>query len=361
MSKKYKTAVIGCGRIGTLLEDDKLREHPCTHAGAIVKCSETVLIAGCDTDEDRLLLFGEKWGIKKLYSDYGELLKKEKPELLCIATWSHTHVDVILDAVKSGVRAILCEKPIALSVEDAVLAVETCYAAGVPLLVNHERRWDSTYIKILEMINAGEIGELRTIIGNVLTGEPVVENADIKKVGGGPLLHDGTHLVDIMRFLAGDIEWVVGEVDRKNKKNCVEDLAAGFMRFKCGALGFIEGGGRRGYFNFELDIQGSEGRILVGNGLLKFWKTAPSTRYSGFYDLTPETFPEVEGRVSPYLSGIRDLVLVLEGRKDNTSSGKDALKALEAIMAIYESARLGGNKVFLPLKIDYNPLEKMYS
>jgi len=360
MEKCYKAALIGCGRIGSLLEEDKLREHPCTHAGAIALCDRVELTSGCDTDTERLKEFGKKWDVKRLYTDYSELLEKEKPDIICVATWSYTHADIVLEAVKNGVQAILCEKPIALSLSDAQKMIESCKKAGIILSINHERRWDASYIKVFEMINEGMIGELRTIIGNVLTGSPSIKslNADYSKIGGGPLLHDGTHLFDIMRFFAGDIEWVVGDI-KKNKGMAVEDQATAYFMFKNGVSGFAEGGGARKYFNFEVDLQGSEGRIVIGNGLLELWRNAQSSRYGGFRDLVAEEFPVVEERKSPYLGGIKELIEVIEGKKACSSSGEDGMKALEAIMAVYESARLGGKKIFLPITLDYNPLQRM--
>jgi len=356
----YKAAVIGCGRIGTTLEDDVLREHPCTHAGALDACEGVKITAGCDIDQKRVESFGKKWGVNRLYTDYKKLLENEKPEILCIASWSYTHCDMVLHAVDCGVRAILCEKPIALSLSDARKMVDACKRSGVILSVNHERRWDATYIKVRDMLASGEIGELRTIIGNVLTGNPVIKksDADYRKLGGGPLLHDGTHLFDIMRFIAGDVAWVIGDVSREDKEIAVEDRASAYMRFDGGAYGFVEGGGRRNYFNFELDIQGSDGRIIVGNGILKFWRSGESSRYSGFRDLVPDKFPEVN-RKSPYLSGVEELVAVMDGKKTCTSTGEDGMKALELIMAVYESARLGGIKTFLPVTLSHNPLEQM--
>jgi len=356
----YKAAVIGCGRIGSILEDDTLREHPCTHAGALDACDRVEIVAGCDIEQEKIENFGKKWGVNRLYTDYGQLLENEKPEILCIASWSHTHSDMVLRAVDSGVRAILCEKPIALSLSDAKNMVDVCKNAGVVLSINHERRWDATYIKVRDMLACGEIGELRTIIGNVLTGSPVIKEseADYRKIGGGPLLHDGTHLFDIMRFIAGDVAWVVGDVCRENKEIAVEDRASAYMQFNSGAYGFVEGGGRRNYFNFELDIQGSDGRIIVGNGILKFWRSGESSRYSGFRDLVSDKFPDVQ-RKSPYLSGVEEIVAVMDGKKKCTSTGEDGMKALELIMAVYESARLGGRKTFLPVALDHNPLEQM--
>ena len=76
--KTYKIGLIGCGRIGTLLEEDKLRGKPCTHAGGFNAISSTKIVAGCDIDSSRLKKFGTRWNVDRLYKDYKKMLLQEK-------------------------------------------------------------------------------------------------------------------------------------------------------------------------------------------------------------------------------------------------------------------------------------------
>ena len=117
--------------------------------------------------------------------------------------------------------------------------------------------------------------------------------------------------------------------------------------FKNGALGFIEGGGARKYFNFELDIQGSEGRLLIGNNGRKLYLTQKSKRFTGFKELEQVPFPEPKQVTSPFEGGARETLKCLRTGKDGISNGTDGLKALELIFAIYHSAQLQGKQIKL--------------
>ena len=343
--KVYKVGLIGCGRIGTLLEKDKLRGKPCTHAGGFNALSNAKIVAGCDIDRSRLKSFGMHWNVNRLYEDYKEMLRQEKVDVICVATWTNLHAPMVMDAARSGVKAIFCEKPIALNPRDGHQMVHFCKKQNVQLTINHERRWDSYYQKARQIIKTGKIGEIRTIIGNALSSKP--SKQPIRKYGGGTLFHDGTHLTDLLLYFGGPVEWVSGHETRPYGKKYIEETACGMIGFKNGSIGFIEGGGARKYFNFELDIQGSEGRLLIGNDGRKLYLAKKSKRFSGFQELEQVHFPEPKKIISPFESGAKETLQGLRTGKKGISSGTDGLKALELIFAIYDSAQLKGKKIKL--------------
>jgi len=345
--KKYRVGIIGCGRIGSLLEDDPLRGKPCTHAGAVYQSPCTELITGCDIDQECLRSFGKRWKTNRLYTDYKEMLHKEELDIVCIAAWTHLHAEMAIAASEAGVKGIYCEKPIALTLEQADTMLEVCRQLGVKIVVGHERRWDSHFQKARELIQEGVLGDIHTVIGNALSEAPHPHPVNI--MGGGPLFHDGTHLTDLLRFFVGEVDWVIGHDERPHGEQYIEHTALGFLHFRNGAHGIIEGGGKREYFNFELDLQGSQGRLLIGNGVLQLSLAKPSQRYSGFVELTPRDFPHPEKSLNAFVEGLRDLIRCIEEDAESISSGHDGRSALEIILAIYKSASLGGQQVHLPL------------
>lgn len=358
---KFKVGVIGCGRVASLLEADHLRPHPCTHAGAYQEVKETKIVAACDINEERLHLFARCWDVSSLYLDYCQMLEEEELDIISVCTWTDSHAEIVIAASEVGVKGIICEKPIAFNLRDANRMIKVCKKNKTKLIINHERRWDSYYRKAKELIQKGEIGELRTIVGNVLTSRPEVRDwhTNYKNVGGGPLLHDGTHLMDMLDFFAGEPEWVFGHVERRNKNISVEDMASGYIYFKNGVHATVEGGGLRNYFNFELDIQGSLGRILIGNEALGMWIADVSPRYVGFRELKPVSFPKPEKNRNIFVAGVQDIISCIKEDKESISNGEAGRRALELVMAVYESARLGGVKVELPLENLESPLEMM--
>ncbi len=343
--KKLKLGLIGCGRIGALLEEDPLRGKPCTHAGGFSALPSVQITAACDIDASRLKRFQKRFNVSNLYTDHRSMLKQEKLDIVCIAAWTHLHAPLTLDAARSGVRGIYCEKPIATDLKDANRMVRECEKNRVTLIVNHERRWDPWYRKARALIESGKIGEVRTIVGNALSGRPGKLARAVH--GGGPLFHDGTHLTDLLLYFGGPIDWVSGHEIRPHGKNHIEETACGLLRFKSGALGFIEGGGARSYFNFELDIQGSEGRLLIGNDGRELHLAKKSKRFTGFTELKQVPFPEPKKNISPFVGGAQDMVAGIRRGKKPASSGKDALKALKVILSIYRSAQNKGQRIKL--------------
>ena len=341
--KVYKIGLIGCGRIGTLLEKDKLRGKPCTHAGGFSALSNAKMVAGCDINRSRLNSFGIHWGVNRLYEDYHEMLRREKLDVVCIAAWTNLHAAMVMDAARCGAKAIFCEKPIALNPDDAKKMVRLCKSKNIPLIINHERRWDSYYQKAHQIIKTGKIGEVRTIIGNALSLKP--SKQPTRSYGGGTLFHDGTHLTDLLLYFGGPVEWVSGYEIRSHGKKYIEETACGMIGFKSGALGFIEGGGARTYFNFELDIQGSEGRLLIGNHGRELYLAKKSKRFSGFQELEQIRFPKPKRVTSPFEGGAKETLKCLRTGRNGISSGTDALKALELIFTIYRSAQLKGKRI----------------
>lgn len=347
-----RAGIVGCGRVGFLLEDDRLRPHPCTHAGALAAVPDTRIVAACDINSERLGEFGRRYGVDRLYASYDEMLGAESLDLLVIASWTSTHVPVGLAACRAGVRGILCEKPIAGDLASADELISACRAAGIALVVNHERRFDTRYQQVRDMLRDGAIGELRTIVGNVLCSKWPRQSwkRSPELAGGGPLLHDGTHLVDILRFFAGEVEWVSGDVRVTPDEHDVEVQALAMIRYHSGVSAFLEAGGDRQYFNFEVDLQGSLGRIRIGNGILSLARSGTSRMYSGFEDLLPADFPDPPGASTIGFMGVAtELIECVRTGRESVSSGADALAALEIINAIYLSASRDGSRISLPL------------
>jgi predicted dehydrogenase len=172
--------------------------------------------------------------------------------------------------------------------------------------------------------------------------------SDLSLVGGGPLLHDGTHLFDLIRYFAGDVASIIGFVQR-NTTLPIEDSATATLSLKSGILASVEVGGRRGYFHFSLEFWGAGGMISVGNGINDLWIGAESSSFDGFRELARQDFPLPKSFKSSYLSMAENMVDVIARKTQNRSSGEDGREALHIIWGIYESERLGNVLVNLPI------------
>jgi len=120
----------------------------------------------------------------------------------------------------------------------------------------------------------------------------------------------------------------------------------GIAGFHSGALGIIEGGGRRRYFHFELEIQGETGILRIGNSPPRLWLSTESSRWSGFRELKETDFPVYEPN-NGFVAAFQALADEITHGTPSGSSGRDGRAALELILAVYASSARGGRRVRL--------------
>ncbi len=341
------TALIGCGRIGFLLEDDPLRNKPCTHFGGC-RANGISITHAVDINSERLSRFAQTAGISSdsCFTDYVVFFQNVKPHLVIIATPTDTHAQIAVKAAESGAKLIILEKPISHSLKSAKRIIKACKDNAVMLIVNHERRFAPAYNEGLKILGDGLIGQVRTAHASILTG-PYRGNSDISE-GGGPLLHDGTHMLDLIRFLLGDIASLRGEIRRDSRNTGYEDSALAWLKTSSGQDVFLEAGGSRKYFHFELDISAESGRLVVGNGINRLFLKDKSKYYSGFNDLSEVKFPDFSSESC--FTKLYDVAsTLLSGDYCSEFNGIDGYRALEAVHAVYLSSSLGGKEIKLPV------------
>jgi predicted dehydrogenase len=335
-STPYRAAVIGCGAIGSSIEDD-VRDSPIRigfpygHAPAYRATARTTLIAGADVDAGRRSAFAERWDLQpeRVYADYRQMLARERIDVVSIATPTPLHAEMALAAVEAGVRAIFLEKPIASSLADADRIVAACARAGVPLAVNHTRRGDQLYRRARRLIADGAIGQLHSLIA----------------LFNGHLMWTGTHAFDLLNYLVGDAPaaWMSGHLDEP----------AGFD--PGGSAYIVYAGGPRGFVNgstgsavaFRVHAIGSAGEIVIGNYDLELWRSNPESRRR---ELLRHPFPQAAPSAAPMVVLIAELLDALEGGPPPISSGQTATEALALIAGLHASWRVGGRPVALPIE-----------
>ena len=177
---------------------------PYSHASALAAIPDVEVVAGCDILEGARDKFRERWSPRwpgvRTYADYREMLETERPDVVGVATPDHLHTEPVLAAIANGAKGILCEKPIATSLEDADRMVAAIEAAGTIVNINYTRRFLPEWVEARRMIADGELGRLSQIVVQL----------------GGPramLFRNHTHAIDLIMYLAGAApEWVIGGV-----------------------------------------------------------------------------------------------------------------------------------------------------
>ena len=144
MAQTYRAALVGCSRMGAFI-DNEMRSSPSivlpySHAAGYEACARTDLVAGCDLRPDVLQAFGERYGVgpEHRYTDYREMIERERPDILSIATQPEQRAEVVLFAVEHGVRAIYAEKPLCASVSEAQALVAAVEGQGRGLQHGHQ-------------------------------------------------------------------------------------------------------------------------------------------------------------------------------------------------------------------------------
>lgn len=317
-------AFIGLGRICSLLEKDSFREKPCTHAGAVSKQKNSSIIAGCDIDILRQQDFKNRWNCSTTYSDYNEMLNNESIDILHVTTPPESHFQIVNAGIKSAIPIIICEKPITDSIESAKQMINVEKASKTRIIINHERRYSTNYQKALEIIQSKKYGELLSIEGSMLGGG--------KQPSADLFLHDGTHLVDIVRFLTqGNLDNIIhfGNPDQNGSLfTFFNSIQSDGKEIPCS----LHIGSGRSYFEFYLEIHFSEGRIRIGNGLFEVARSMPSPYYKNFNSLKVEK--KIKFHKTGYFTNmVKDAVKAFqEPNYIPISTASDGYEALKAIM-----------------------------
>lgn len=337
-NKRYiRAAVLGTGRIGSSLENDRLREKPASHAGAISHNRETLLVAGADPDADARAAFAKRWKLPatQVFESAETLLATVHPDLVHISCDTKAHIPLLLSCLEKHVPVIVLEKPIGSTLEEARSALPQVQAAeknGTSrVIVNHERRFAADYRQLREIIQSEELGALRAIHSRLYMGKT--------KMPAQVLWHDGTHLVDIISFLAGSWDSTAVYGNAQNTENSFLVTGASLQK-ENPVLITIDASPGRDFLAFELDCEFTRGRIRAGNGIWEEWESAPSPFYESFRSLRRRAQkPWKKIRKTGYFANM--IAHAVDCFRDPAtpaqSSFEDGLKALEILDRIISS------------------------
>ena len=333
-------------------------------------------IAVVDPDPDGRQAAAERTGAEQSYADYREMLDKANLDLVSVGPrWIDCHAEMVIACAEAGVKGILCEKPLARTLAEADAMIDACDRNRVKIAVAHRRA--SAYEQhAKKLVDAGEIGEIQVMRGH---------GKDDHRAGAMDLMVLGTHILDSMRYFAGsDVAWAHGHVTQDGHEVALADIREGDEQ-----VGLLAGNGVSGYYVFKNGMRAyyeSYRGIPSGNITATRWfgfevygtKGIISLRNSpgGEMYIYPHglwTASEEDGSwervlIDDWESGeptkrsnrmiVEELIQAIEEDREviACSSGRDARAALEMIMAVHESQRLG-TRVAFPLENRDNPYE----
>jgi len=297
------------------------------------------------------------------FADAAGLLDATKPGAALVATPNALHRDAALACIDRGVP-VLVEKPIADTVEAGLDIVRAAARAGVPVLTGHHRRHNPIAREAQRLVQAGVLGRpvAASALATWLKPGPYFDAAWRREKGGGPVLINLIHDVDLLRFLLGDVVSVQAQASNAVRGFAVEDTAAAVMRFANGALATLLttdtaaapwnwdlAAGEAGHYpRQDIDahhLMGTEGSLTLPR--LEVWRY-PGAR--GWHEPLSVS-RAVPHTGDPYTEQLRHLRAVAEGREVPRCSGLDGLRTLQATLAVLESAQTGAPVTLAPLEV----------
>jgi predicted dehydrogenase len=339
MAHRVRAALVGCGPISE------------RHILSWKSIPGVELVAVCDRHPENFASLVSKYDIRATYTDFQTLLAEVECDIVDIATRPHSHKELVFQAARAG-KHILCQKPFAPTLKEAMEMIKACDEHGVRLMVCENWRWYIWYQLIRQLLNDGRIGDVLyfrmqfrnwfTTPKGALPAPIVLDQQKYLKDMEHLLMYEfAIHLVDVARFLFGDADSIYARLGRMSPQISGEDFALLVLDF-----GTMHGAIDASWCSREpqvpakseyLIIEGRTGSILLDRtGRIQIVNEDGGSEYPE-YDWEGETKLETHFRLH------RHFIDCILNNKPFQTDAKDNIKTLEIVLKAYESA--AGNRV----------------
>ncbi|GAB4456664.1 MAG: Gfo/Idh/MocA family oxidoreductase [Armatimonadaceae bacterium] len=362
MSDKIRFGVIGCGSIGP------------THCAAIQQIANAELVAVADTKRERAEAVAKKYDVPRVYDVEEDILGDESIDAICVCTPSGKHADEAIRALRAG-KHVVVEKPMDVSLEacDRLIAAED--ESGKKLTIISQHRFDAATVLVKEAIDSGKLGKIVLADATVkwFRTQQYYDSGDWRGTwawdGGGALMNQGVHTVDLLQWLAGGVQSLFGQVRTSAHERIeVEDVATATLSFTNGAIGSITAttAAWDGY-PVRIDIYGTEGTAIIEGDRLRLLRFkngqefkseeaaahALSVAKGGTASVKEEasqrlTVPSGGAAADPgavwgdaHRAQIEDFIRAIHQDTKPLIDGREGKKPLEIILGVYRSAQTG--------------------
>jgi len=327
--RKVKVGVVGCGWISEV------------HLTSLKKIPEAEVVAVCDVIEEKAKKAATRFGVRKHYASYEKMLKDEEIEMVDILLPTELHAEAVMKALEAN-KHVIVEKPVARTIEEAEEIVRCVEKSKTKFTVAHNYRFWPKFNRVKEVIDRGDIGELRMAITTHrgwFWWKGAWTRWTIKRESGGPIVEVGIHPIDLLRWYFGNEVVRVYTLSRAVHFGMeVPDLIYITMEFKNGGIGIIEVSRTvvpRNYpFYHMLQVEGTKGSIQIYDS----------------YDIEALIYNEQGVRVREgnliiplhgYEQELRYFIRCILEDKSPLVSAEDAKRAVEIGWTAVRSAELG--------------------
>ena len=360
---KYKIAIIGCGRISF------------KHIEAILNNKENLTLAAvCDIIEERAkekaLEYENKTNSSKvnIYTDYKELLFKEKPYIVTIATESGYHSKIAIDALNQGINVIV-EKPMALSTKEADEMIKAAQKNNKKLAVCFQNRFNKPVQMTYNALKQNRFGKMLHGMIQIRWNRNIEYYEQAKwrgtwELDGGTLMNQCTHGIDLLQWLMGSkIKSVYGVLRKFLRPIEAEDFGSGIVEFENGSVGIIEGSADiyPRNLNETLSLFGETGSVVIGGlavNKMETWRFKDSEIIGDTEEKVLNPNEKDPDTIYGYgHSGLfADFVDAVDKDREPFINGEEGKKALELILALYKSMK-EGKPIEMPVKFSTNEMK----
>ncbi|MEL6253513.1 MAG: Gfo/Idh/MocA family oxidoreductase [Bacteroidota bacterium] len=333
------------------------------HADAIRDMKGGQLIAAFVRNPERAKIFAEKHGCE-VYIKEEELLEDDRIDIVVIATASGVHLESTILAAKAG-KHIICEKPLEVTPARVEQMIEVCEKQGVMLAGIFNRRFTPAVDYLKSAIERGRFGRLTLCDAYVkwYRDQAYYDSGAWRGTweldGGGALMNQSIHSIDLLNYLAGDIKRLSASTTTLTHKNIeVEDTAVAILEFEHGGRGVIEGStscwSAEG-LPAEIHISGEEGSVFLRDEVFRVWDFAEEAEEDAYIrENLMYSGEAAQGANDPkainymgHLRNFEDVVEALESGRPPKVTGAEGIKAIKIIDAIYQSSRNRGQWIDL--------------
>ncbi|MBN1476921.1 Gfo/Idh/MocA family oxidoreductase [Candidatus Sumerlaeota bacterium] len=320
-----------------------------SHLPALRECPGVEVTCACRTREAKLKRFCETFGVPRGYTDHREMLARERLDGVVVASTHDLHFAHAMDCLERGIPVLL-EKPMTLTMADADALLARTRETRLPVVIGYNRHWWPCYVRAREMIQGGQLGEPRVLIGEYCgdlewaiardaesnygrseafyeAGDPPNFRGDWEKSGGGFFIDAGTHIAEVICWLIDDDPVLVHAVmDSRGHETDLDGLVS--VRFRSGTLATIYFmGSAKAHAGSGVTVYGSGGTLIARHDSeLHF---APEGELLPIADLPEKSHPA------------HNFVAVLRGTATPACTVADGRRAVALVSAAYQSASEG--------------------
>ena len=336
---KIGYGIIGCGVIAPW------------HARAFKNITDAKLVAVCDVIPEKAEKLKADFEAEYACTDYKEMLARDDIRIVSICTPSGMHADMGIDAALAG-KSILTEKPIDISLAKIDKLIQTCDEQNVKLACIFQRRTSNLWKLVKRSVEEEKLGKmvLASAYLKYFRSQEYYDSAGWRGTwaldGGGALMNQGVHLVDILRWIMGPVDTIFSFADHLARRIEVEDTTVSSIKFKSGAFGTLEGTTSvTPGMNHRMEFHGEKGTILIDGESIIRWEVPGDDKEEVLKGLEDKVGDASSDPTAISADGhqmqIADLIAAVREDREPMISGREARNAVELILAVYQSAKSG--------------------